>query len=56
MADEVKEKQATGKPTNCKKCNKHLSRKSWYYRNGEYYCTKRCWKLATAKKEEPKKA
>ncbi len=31
------------RPANCASCNKRLSRKSWYYRHGKYYCTKRCW-------------
>lgn len=55
MADEAKEKKpVTEKPTNCSKCNKRLKRKSWYYRNGNYYCTKRCWKLTNKKKEQTK--
>lgn len=53
-----KEKIIIQKPTNCMKCNKRLQRKSWYYRNGGYYCSKRCWKLAeeAAKKKDDKKA
>ena len=46
------------RPANCMKCNKHLQRKTWYYRNGGYYCSKRCWKLAVeaeAKKKEQEK-
>ena len=27
----------------CAQCSKRLSRKSWYYRNGKYYCKRRCW-------------
>ena len=27
----------------CTSCGKRLNRKSWYYRNGKYYCKKRCW-------------
>jgi len=40
------------------KCNKHLQRKTWYYRNDGYYCSKRCWKLtvkAAAEKQEKDK-
>jgi len=45
---EKKEKKAIEKPVNCMKCNKHLQRKTWYYREEGYYCSKRCWKLAVA--------
>ena len=27
----------------CTSCSKRLTRKSWYYRNGKYFCKKRCW-------------
>ena len=30
---------------NCAKCNKSIKRKMGYYRNGKYYCNKRCFKL-----------
>lgn len=36
------------RPTNCMNCNKPLKHKIWYYRNGKYYCTKKCWKSAVA--------
>jgi len=56
MPEETKEKQPEkkpiGKPDNCMNCNKQLQRKSWYYRNQGYYCSKRCWKQAVAKKKE----
>lgn len=32
------------RPSNCAGCNKSIKKKRWYYRNGKYYCTKRCWK------------
>lgn len=63
MPDEVKkpeepkkQQEAVEKPTNCKKCNKRLKRKSCYYRNGGYYCSKGCWKQAVedAKKKKEK--
>ncbi len=58
---EVKKKEVVEKPANCMKCNKRLQRKTCYYRNEGYYCSKRCWKLAveakaTAKKKEEEKA
>jgi hypothetical protein len=37
-------------PDNCIKCNKRLSKKQWYYRNGQFYCGKTCWKSADVKK------
>lgn len=40
------------RPANCPVCNKRLSRKSWYYRNGQYYCKKRCWETAREKAKE----
>jgi len=43
------------KPEKCEQCAKALSRVKWYYRNGGYYCTKRCWKEFKAKREEEKK-
>ena len=27
----------------CTSCGKRLTRKQWYYRNGKYFCKKRCW-------------
>ncbi|MBI4708158.1 MAG: hypothetical protein HY761_09605 [Candidatus Omnitrophica bacterium] len=42
---ETKEKvSSTVKTTNCANCNKSLKRVKWYYRNGKYYCNKKCWK------------
>ena len=46
------------RPTNCMKCNKRLKRKSWYYKNNGYYCSKGCWQQAVedlAKKKEKEK-
>lgn len=45
------EKKKKEKPANCAVCNKSIKKKRYYYRNGKYYCTKRCWKT-TIKKEE----
>jgi len=35
--------------TNCVKCNKSLKKGNWYYKNGKYFCNKRCWKAAAQK-------
>ncbi|MCX6340670.1 MAG: hypothetical protein NTX71_12250 [Candidatus Aureabacteria bacterium] len=43
------------KPDKCEQCGKALSRVKWYYRNGGYYCTKRCWKEFGIKQEGEKK-
>ena len=40
------------KPTNCAKCNKPLKKLRQYYRNGKFYCTKRCWKEEKTKPEK----
>lgn len=37
------------RPNQCASCNKRMSRKSWYYRNGQYFCKKRCFETAKAK-------
>ena len=57
VKEEKKEAAATRmeKPTNCTACKKSIKNKRNYYRNGKYYCTKRCWsttKTVVAKKEE----
>ena len=31
------------RPATCVSCGKRLNRKQWYYRNGKYFCKKRCW-------------
>ena len=38
------------KQTNCPACNKVLKNVRRYYRNGKFYCTKRCWIKATKSK------
>lgn len=44
------EEKKKEKPANCAVCNKSIKKKRYYYRDGKYYCTKRCWKT-TVKKE-----
>ena len=51
-AEEKKaEEKKKEKSANCAVCNKSIKKKRYYYRNGKYFCTKRCWKT-TIKKEE----
>jgi len=55
-AEEKKaEEKKIEKAVNCAVCNKSIKKKRYYYRNGKFYCTKRCWKT-TVKKEETKAA
>ena len=42
------------KQTNCISCNKPIKRVRQYYRNGKYYCTKKCWKKMLEKAKEGK--
>jgi outer membrane biosynthesis protein TonB len=49
-------KPAKVKPENCAACNKSVRKKRWYYRNGKYYCTKRCWMTTLKKEEKPSEA
>ncbi len=50
MAVEVaKENKAEAKPkaekqTNCLACNKLIKKLKLYYRDGKFYCSKRCWR------------
>ena len=32
-------------PTNCVQSNKRIRRKDWYYRNGNYFANKQCFKI-----------
>lgn len=40
------------RPATCTSCGKRLNRKQWYYRNGSYFCKKRCWEKERAKAAE----
>ena len=48
-----KEEVTIEKPANCASCNKSIKNKRWYYRNGKYYCSKRCWQTASKKEKAP---
>ena len=50
---EQKPQEKKERPKECTVCNKNIE-KQWYYREGNYYCAKRCWKKA--KKEAQKKS
>jgi len=55
MAPEaVKEAQGEVKPkvekqTNCLTCNKLIKKLKKYYRDGKFYCSKKCWRAFIAK-------
>ena len=37
---------------NCAACNKPMKKAKRFYRNGKYYCNKRCWKTTVQKAPE----
>ena len=41
------------RPATCASCGKRLSKKQWYYRNGQFFCTKRCWTDVKSKSGQP---
>jgi formylmethanofuran dehydrogenase subunit E len=49
------EEKKKEKPSNCAVCNKSIKKKRYYYRNGKYFCTQRCFKT-TVKKASPEVA
>ncbi len=57
MAQEAAKEQAAKpeKQTNCPACNKPIRKLKRYYRNGKFYCTKKCWKKTLKEKTEEKK-
>jgi hypothetical protein len=57
MAEEAaKEAPVVEKQTNCLGCNKPMKRIKRYYRDGKYYCTKKCWLKALKEKDKDKEA
>lgn len=56
MASEQEKAPVQEKQTNCLGCGKPIKKIKKYYRNGKFYCTKKCWRAFLAKsKEEAKK-
>jgi hypothetical protein len=45
---------AQEKQTNCPSCNKPIKKLKRYYRDGKFYCTKRCWEEFIAKSKQDK--
>jgi hypothetical protein len=52
-AEEKKEAIKIEKPASCITCSKSIKKKRWYYRDGKYYCSKRCWQAAVKKEKAP---
>jgi len=48
-------KPVAEKQTNCLSCNKQIKKIKKYYRNGKFYCSKKCWKAFITKQKEEKK-
>lgn len=53
MADAV---AAVEIQTNCPACNKPVKRLRRYYRNGKFFCTKKCWRKASSTTKEESNA
>jgi hypothetical protein len=49
-----KEPEVVEKQTNCLACGKQIKKLKHYYRNGKFYCSKKCWRKAKKPKEEKK--
>jgi formylmethanofuran dehydrogenase subunit E len=47
--------KAEEKRKNCTQCNKSLKRHQWYYRNGKYFCNKKCFKKQAEKEKQESK-
>lgn len=43
------------KQTNCLGCGKPIKKLKRYYRNGKFYCNKKCWRKSIQQKTEEKK-
>jgi len=52
MATEEVKATTIEKQTNCLGCSKPLKKISQYYREGKYYCDKKCWRKAREAKGE----
>jgi hypothetical protein len=58
MAADEKNQEAAPvveKQTNCLACNKPIKKLKRYYKDGKYYCNKKCWKQFKSKEKEPQK-
>ncbi len=44
------------RPAACASCGTRLNRKSWFYRNGKFFCKRRCWVTEAEKARDAGKA
>lgn len=51
-AQKTEEKPAQEKQENCLSCNKPIKKIKRYYRNGKYFCSKKCWLNMIKKNKE----
>lgn len=51
-AEAAKEQAPVEKQTNCPVCNKPIKKLKRYYRNGKFYCNKRCWQKSVKPKDQ----
>ena len=56
LEEKSKKKTKKAKVINCTNCNKPTKRLKRYYRNGKYYCSKRCWRESKTKDSQPKES
>jgi hypothetical protein len=47
--------QPAEKQTNCLGCGKAIKRLKRYYRNGKFYCSKKCWRKKVKEKSQEAK-
>lgn len=52
-AEQTTQTPTEEKQTNCLGCNKPLKKIKRYYRNGKFYCDKKCWLKAIKDKNKP---
>ncbi len=48
-------KPVVEKQTNCLNCNKPIIKLKRYYRDGKFYCSKKCWRDYIVKSKAEKK-
>jgi len=53
--EEKKENVKVEKQTNCLACNKPIKKLKRYYRDGKFYCNKKCWRKFIKSPKEGKK-
>jgi hypothetical protein len=51
---ETEAKPKIEKQTNCLACNKIIKKLKRYYRDGKFYCSKKCWRVFIDKSKAEK--